>query len=128
MKEQTTLTKIAPSLVVVSLIAVISYLLVFLTRGIDLPSASPQTITKSMSPGDLSAYRWNAMAQAYEQAGLLNNTPDAADISAYRWNAMAQAYEQAGLLNFHNNHDDLLAYRWNAMAQAYRQAGLLNTP
>jgi hypothetical protein len=128
MKEQTTFSKIAPSLVVISLIAVISYFLVFLAGGIDLPFASPQTHTTSLSPGELSAYRWNAMAQAYEQAGLLNNSPDAADISAYRWNAMAQAYKQAGLLNFHNNPDDLLAYRWNAMAQAYKQAGLLNTP
>jgi len=78
------------------------------------------------NPDDLSAYRWLAMARAYEKLGLLNDALDAGDVMAFRWNAMAAAYERQGLLNYHDNPDDLSAYRWLAMARAYEKLGLLN--
>jgi hypothetical protein len=50
-------------------------------------------------PGDISAFRWNAMADYYagqngEQSVLFSDltTFDAAEIVAYRWNAMADYY------------------------------------
>ena len=78
------------------------------------------------NPDDLSAYRWLAMAKAYEQLGLRNEALDPGDVMAFRWNAMAEAYERHGFLNYQNNPDDLSAYRWLAMAKAYEKLGLLN--
>ena len=78
------------------------------------------------NPDDLSAYRWLATARAYERLGLLNDGLDPGEVMAFRWNAMAEAYEQHGLLNYHDNPDDLSAYRWMAMAKAYEKLGLLN--
>ena len=71
------------------------------------------------------AYRWIAMAQAYEKAGLLNRKTDPGDLMAYRWNAMAQAYQRHSLLNYGSNPDDVMAFRWNAMARYYEQQGML---
>ena len=45
------------------------------------------------------AYRWEAMAKAYEKANMLNHQLDASELSAYRWNAMAEAYQKMGMLN-----------------------------
>jgi hypothetical protein len=78
------------------------------------------------NPDDLSAYRWLAMARAYERLGMLNDALDPGDVMAFRWNAMAEAYAQRGLLNYHDNPDDLSAYRWLAMARAYERLGMLN--
>lgn len=75
---------------------------------------------------DISAMRWQAMAAAYERAGLLNDRMDAGDVSAARWQAMGEAYEKAGLLNDRLDPGDVAAYRWEAMARAYERAGLLN--
>jgi hypothetical protein len=72
------------------------------------------------------AYRWTAMARAYERHGLLNTETDPADIVAFRWTAMAKAYERNGLLNYKSNPDDVMAFRWLAMAKAYEKLGLLN--
>ena len=74
---------------------------------------------------DVLAYRWIAMARAYEKAGLLNRKIDAGDLMAYRWNAMAQGYKRQGLLNYGSNPDDVMAFRWNAMARYYEQHGML---
>lgn len=79
---------------------------------------------------DISAMRWQAMAEAYEKAGLLNERMDAGDVSATRWQAMGRFYEEQGLLtrdafDYAQAADDL-AYRWNAMGEAYEKAGLLN--
>lgn len=75
---------------------------------------------------DISALRWQAMAEAYERAGLLNDRIEPGDASAYRWQAMARAYEQAGLLIDRLDPGDVAAFRWQAMAEAYERAGLLN--
>lgn len=55
----------------------------------------PQTVDlRTLSPADVSAYRWNAMADYYAaQAQSVDlRTLSAGDISAYRWNAMAAFY------------------------------------
>ena len=46
---------------------------------------------------EVSAFRWQAMADGYAKLGLLNL--DAGDISAFRWNAMAKGYEKLGMRN-----------------------------
>jgi hypothetical protein len=75
---------------------------------------------------EITAYRWQAMARAYEEHGLLNDAQDPGEISAYRWNAMAAAYEKLGLLNNDTSPGDLMAYRWLAMARSYEKNDLLN--
>src|SRR6056300_822165 len=55
----------------------------------------PQTIDlRTLSAEEISAYRWNAMANFYsDQAQSVDlRTLSAGDISAYRWNAMANFY------------------------------------
>jgi hypothetical protein len=78
------------------------------------------------NPDDVVAYRWLAMAKEYERLGLLNDKMDPSDVQAYRWNAMAQEYKRLGLLNNKTDPDDVLAYRWLAMAKFYERNGLLN--
>ena len=39
------------------------------------------------------------MAKGYERLGMLNYHDNPDDLSAYRWQAMAEAYEKMGLLN-----------------------------
>ena len=55
---------------------------------------------------DISAIRWQAMANYYEEHGLLTRDDfdymQAADISAMRWQAMANYYEEHGLLTRDN--------------------------
>lgn len=75
---------------------------------------------------DQLAYRWIAMARAYEKMGMLNVKVDPDDAMAYRWTAMAKAYERMGMLNNKMNPGDIDAYRWLAMARAYERMGLLN--
>ena len=58
-------------------------------------TVDPQTVDlRTLSAGDISAYRWNAMANYYaNQAQNVDlRTLSAGDISAYRWNAMANFY------------------------------------
>ena len=45
------------------------------------------------------AYRWQAMAEAYEKAGLLNDTISAGNADALRWQAIAREHENLGSLN-----------------------------
>jgi hypothetical protein len=132
MKTQMTAPKFFPSLLIVVLAIAAGYVLAILTLDFNLQpfevnfeSSAPAGI---QDPGELSAYRWTAMAKAYERMGLLNDNSTPGDLDAYRWTAMAKAYERFGLLNYHDNPDDLLAYRWQAMAEAYQKRGLLNTP
>lgn len=130
MKKYMTFPVIVPSLILIGLILIIGYQFLFISQGIEFPAINLGLDRASSSdiqdPGDLMAYRWNAMAQFYEKNGMLNNRLDAADLMAYRWNAMAQAYKSKGLLNYHDNPDDLLAYRWLATARGYEKLGLLN--
>lgn len=83
---------------------------------------------------NLSAYRWQAMANFYEDNGLLTRDDfdyeAASNLSAYRWQAMANFYKDNGLLT-RENFDyeaaaNLSAYRWQAMASYYEKHGLLN--
>jgi hypothetical protein len=82
---------------------------------------------------DLSAYRWQAMADFYENHGLLTRDnfdyEQAANNLAYRWQAMARFYEKNGILT-RDNFDyeqaaNNLAYRWQAMARFYEKNGML---
>lgn len=75
---------------------------------------------------EVSAYRWLAMAKAYERMGLLNDEMDPGEVSAFRWEAMARAYERMGLLNDAMDPGDVAAVRWEATAKAYERMGLLN--
>ncbi len=79
---------------------------------------------------NISAMRWQAMAEFYEAQGMLTRDnfdyEQAAENSAYRWNAMAEAYEKMGLLNDRMDPGDVMAYRWTAMGRAYERMGLLN--
>jgi hypothetical protein len=52
-----------------------------------------------LHPADVMAYRWQAMAEGYEKAGLLNDSMDAGDVKAFRWLAIAHGYENLELLN-----------------------------
>lgn len=130
MKKQQDFQRIIPGLILAAWLLAAAYALFALQ--IELPVIGliqkDQSVTNIQDPGDLMAYRWEAMAKAYEKANMLNNRLDAGELSAYRWNAMAQAYQRLGLLNYHENPDDLMAYRWNAMAEAYQKMGLLNLP
>ena len=138
MKKQQELQRIIPGLILIALLLAIAYALFALQ--IELPAISfnqsfnqsfdqkEQPASNFQDPGDLMAYRWNAMAEAYERMGLLNDHDNPDNLMAYRWNAMAEAHERMGLLNYHDNPDDLMAYRWNAMAEAYERMGLLNLP
>ena len=80
----------------------------------------------SSNPDDVSAFRWNAIADGYERLGLLNVHTDPAEVSAFRWNAIAQGYKQHGMLNYASNPDDVSTFRWLAMAKAYEKMGMLN--
>ena len=72
------------------------------------------------------AFRWIAMAEAYQRNGMLNYSSNPDDVSAFRWNAIAQGYKQHGMLNYASNPDDVSAFRWLAMAKAYEKMGMLN--
>jgi hypothetical protein len=80
---------------------------------------------------DLSAYRWQAMAQYYKDHGLLTRDDfdyvKAANVLAYRCRAMAEFYNDNDMLTrFDTNAAaDNLAYRWRAMARYYRDHDML---
>ncbi|MEJ2598762.1 MAG: hypothetical protein P8Z00_10545 [Anaerolineales bacterium] len=94
--------------------------------GVEQAAIAGSNLT-TLSAEDVSAYRWQAMAQHY--AGNPTRGSDltalsAEDVSVYRWQAMAQAYARAPI----SGNDltalsaaDVSAYRWQAMAQAYAQ-------
>lgn len=75
---------------------------------------------------EIKGFRWNAMAEAYERRGLLNNASSPDEAMAYRWIAMARFYEKNDLLNELREHsDDSVAFRWVAMAQFYEKNDML---
>jgi len=81
---------------------------------------------------DLSAYRWQAMAQFYKDHGLLTRDDfdyvKSANVLAYRWRAMAQFYKDHDMLTRFDDDAaaDNMAFRWLAMARYYEKHGLLN--
>lgn len=77
----------------------------------------------TLSDGDISAYRWQAMAEFYAVQPAVSDltTLSDGDISAYRWEAMAEFYTvQPAVSDLITLSDgDILAYRWEAMAEFY---------
>ena len=84
------------------------------------------------------AFRWQAMANAYKDSGLLTRDDfdyeAAAENSAFRWQAMADAYRTQAFFqnrgipttNLHElSAGDSLAFRWQTMAKYYEKRGLL---
>lgn len=133
MNQKVSLQQMIPLLFVLLLLGGVSLLARSLNNlpaiRMGLESSSDQAAVEAFDyerAADISAMRWQAMAAAYERAGLLNDRMDAGDVSAARWQAMGEAYEKAGLLNDRLDPGDVAAYRWEAMARAYERAGLLN--
>jgi putative heme degradation protein len=94
---------------------------------------SADHVPDAVDAADLSAARWQAMAEFYEEQGMLTRDnfdyEQAAENSAARWQAMAEFYEEQGMLT-RDNFDyeqaaDLSATRWQAMAEFYEEQGLL---
>ena len=79
----------------------------------------------TLSADDITAYRWQAMAQYYARTPIREmdlTTLSAEDILAYRWQAMAQYYAQVSTNGSDLttlSSDDITAYRWQAMARYY---------
>ena len=72
----------------------------------DIPTFSAGQDSTALSASDVSAYRWQAMAEFYSsQAGVIPVTGEnvaalsASDISAYRWQAMAAFYSKQAASN-----------------------------
>jgi hypothetical protein len=101
MRNKATITIITP-LIIIALIAITIFALSRPTNEVDINSlfrsrSAVQTPFNSAAAADLSAYRWQAMANFYKDNDLLNSgtfdSAAAADLSAYRWQAMANFYE-----------------------------------
>ena len=105
---------------------------------IQAKAASPEEIVNKplltqLNHGDISAFRWNAIAQGYEKIDLpsqpLLTQLNHGEIAAFRWNAIAQGYEKMDLsyptLLTELAPGDIMAFRWNAMARAYEKMGLI---
>ena len=96
-------------------------------KGLEDDASANPDFTK-LSPNDILAHRWNAMAAAYEtqvsgdQALLTKLTPN--EIMAYRWNAIARVYDESlEPLLTNLTPIEIMTYRWNAMADAYQELG-----
>jgi hypothetical protein len=139
MRNKATITIITP-LIIIALIAITIFALSRPTNEVDINSlfrsrSAVQTPFNSAAAADLSAYRWQAMANFYKDNDLLNSgtfdSVAAADLSAYRWQAMANFYKDNDLLNSGTFDSaaaaDLSAYRWQAMANFYKDNDLLNS-
>jgi hypothetical protein len=123
--------RIFASLLVLSLTALILLTACQSTIPVQAKADEPDVVDTEDSAFDYEAaadnfaFRWIAMARAYETAGLLNRKMDSGDLMAYRWNAMAAGYQRNGLLNYASNPDDVMAFRWLAMARYYEKHDML---
>jgi hypothetical protein len=102
--------------------------IIMVGAAIGVPSVLGSTSSlTTLSAGDVSAYRWQAMADYYTklQTGDLTTLSEA-DASAYRWGAMADYYSklQAGDLTTLSA-EEVSAYRWKALAEYYSAQGML---
>jgi len=96
--------------------------------GIGVPAVLGSTSNlTTLSAEDVSAYRWNAMADYYSKLQVSDlTTLSEADISAYRWNAMADYYSKLQVSDLTTlSAEDITAYRWNAMADYYANLGFI---
>ena len=138
-------------LIILAVGLVVSFIIISAQPDIHLdvfePQAEQATIAgrnlTTLSSDEVSAYRWQAMADFYEKNGLLRSDAldyeQAANNMAARWIAMAEYYKAHGMLTRAESlvpvtgftADKLLtdydageasAYRWRAMAQYYAQA------
>jgi hypothetical protein len=138
MSKKATLQIFTP-LIIIALMAITIFALYKPPTNIDTNSlfrsrSGVQNTFNSAGAADLSAYRWQAMANFYAENGLLNSrtfdSAAAADLSAYRWRAMANFYADNDLLNSRTFDSaaaaDLSAYRWRAMGEFYKENELLN--
>jgi len=90
-------------------------------------------VTADVEAADLSAARWQAMGEFYEEQGMLTREnfdyEQAADFSAARWQAMGEFYEEQGMLTRENfdyeQAADFSAARWQAMGEFYEEQGML---
>jgi len=107
-----------------SIVAVI--LLVGAGIGVPAVLGSTSNLT-TLSAEDVSAYRWNAMADYYSKLQSADlTTLSAGDVSAYRLNAADDYYarhQSADLTTL--SAADVSAYRWNAMADYYATLGFI---
>jgi len=96
--------------------------------AIGVPSVLGSTSNlTTLSADDVSAYRWQAMADYYGRLQSVNlTTLSAADVSAYRWSAMADTYSklQAGDLTT-KSAEEITDYRWQALVDYYSTHGLI---
>lgn len=72
-----------------------------------------------LNPGDVSAYRWNAIGNFYKSQSSDLTLLDAGDVSAFRWNAMAKFYAAQTAST-----GDSYAYRWVEMSNFYAAQAL----
>lgn len=140
MNQRVNTQQIVPMLFVVLLLASLGLVVRFVGRDTTVLIAARPPAKSIAQPSidafgaaeaaELSAARWQAMAEFYEENGMLTRDSfdyvQAAELSAHRWQAMARFYEENGLLNNKMNPGELSAYRWNAMARAYERMSLLN--
>ena len=77
----------------------------------------------TLSDDDISAYRWQAMADFYTDGSTLVDltTLSDGDILSYRWQATANFYtDNPTLVDLTTLSDgDILSYRWQAIANFY---------
>jgi len=114
-----------PFITGILIVAVI--LLVGAAVGVPAVLGSTKDLT-SLLAEDVSAYRWQAMADSYSKLASVDlTTMSEADISAYRWKAMADYYSKlaAGDLTTLSA-DEVSAYRWSAMVEYYRAHGRIH--
>lgn len=109
-------------------LVIISILLIAITASFAIPpmfsTAQASTDLTTLSPEDVMAYRWEAMAKFYERYLSSQNLTffNASDSSAYRWQAMANFYASRPQLSADLttlNAADAMAYRWDAMGKFY---------
>ena len=140
MNQKVSLQQIFPVLLVLLLIGAVG----LLSQGVidppaiqaisELSSSRTEQVFDYEQAADLSAARWQAMGEFYEEQGMLTRDNfdygKAADLSAARWQAMGEYYEEQGMLT-RDNFDyeeaaDLSAARWQAMGEFYEKQGMLN--
>ena len=105
-------------------IIVAAILLVGAAIGVPSVFGSTSNLT-TLSAGDVSAYRWQAMAEYYHRLQSVDlTTYRADDISAYRWQAMADYYGklQTGDLTTLSA-EEITDYRWQALIDYFSTHG-----
>jgi type II secretory pathway pseudopilin PulG len=105
---------------------VATILLVGAAIGVPSVLGSTSNLT-TLSAEDISAYRWQAMADSYSRLQSVDlTTLRADDISAYRWGAMAGYYSKLQTADLTTlSSEEVTDYRWNALVDYYSTHGLI---